>query len=278
MSLAPEDYMEPGCCLKHGKCSCHHGNGTEEKCAAPIPVAEIIAKCDELFNMEKSKELGEHLRFWRKEAQRAGDKKGEVTILSEMMGHYRMIRDPERGIEAVESGIALLKTLDLSDTLSAGTVFLNAATALQSFGKVDEALPLYAETARIYERNLDPADWRFAGLYNNMAAAYCEKGEFKLAETCYLRAIDVLKACGNFNDSAVTCLNLAQLYRQWNGDEAMVETMAACAMEYFNAPECPRDGYYAHSCTKCASGFEALGYGEIARELLSRAGEYYERT
>ena len=278
MSLAPEDYMEPDCCLKHGKCSCHHGNGTEEKCAAPIPVAEIIAKCDELFNMEKSKELGEHLRFWRKEAQRAGDKKGEVTILSELMGHYRMDHDPERGIEAVESGIALLKELELSDTLSAGTVFLNAATALQSFGKVDEALPLYAETARIYERNLDPADWRFAGLYNNMAAAYCEKGEFKLAEKCYLRAIDVLKACGNFNDSAVTCLNLAQLYRSMGNDTLLIDGMLECAMAYFDAPELPRDGYYAHTCRKCALGFGALGRKDLEDELNSRADKYYAGT
>ena len=243
-----------------------------------IPLKEIIAKNDELFNAGSSFEIGEHLRFWLSKAQEFGDKQGELSLWNELMGHYRMTNDRPRGMEAVRRGMELIEELGIAETFSAGTIFLNGATALQSFGETDAALELYEKCRTVYNAQLPLNDRCFAGLYNNMAAALAAKGAFKEAENAYLQALDLLKEGGAIPDSAVTCLNLAQLYRQWNGDEAMIETMVACAVEYFNAPECPRDGYYAHSCTKCASGFEALGYGEIARELLSRAGEYYERT
>ena len=276
MPLSPEDYMEPACPLS-SPCACGKEHGREERCGNGIPMEEIIARCDELFNAEKTAELGELLRYWRSEAQKRRDRHGELGILSEMMGHYRMAKDPERGMEAIESGIALLRELGLSGTLPAGTILLNGATALQSFGKVPEALSFYAETARIYERHLDPADWRFAGLYNNMAAAYEAKGEFPLAEKCYLRALDVLKLCANNMDSAVTCLNLAQLYKTWHNDMELVENMLEIAMEFFNMPDQIHDGYYAHTCRKCASGFGALGRRDLEDELNKQADLYYER-
>ncbi len=277
MTLEPEDYIEPHCPLGE-KCSCAgvhaHGNST---CSDPLPLEKIIEESDRFFNAGEAEKVGEHLRFWLNEARKRTDRRGELSILSELMGHYRMNNDPERGLESVDSGLALLKELDLSGTLSAGTILLNAATALQSFGHVDRALSLYAESARIYERHLDPGDWRFAGLFNNMAAAYCEKKEFKLAEKCYLRALEVLQTCRNIMDAAVTCLNLAQLYRSWNNDTLLIDGMIDCAMACFDDPAAPRDGYYAHTCCKCASGFGALGRSELEKELKSRAEEYYAR-
>ncbi len=275
MTLDPEDYIEPHCPLGEN-CSCArdhaHGNGT---CRDPLPLEKIIEQSDRFFNAGEQEKVGEHLRFWLNEARKRADKRGELSILSELMGHYRMSHDPGRGLESVESGLALLRELDLSGTLSAGTILLNAATALQSFGHVDRALSLYAESARIYEKHLDPGDWRFAGLFNNMAAAYCERKEFKLAETCYLRALEVLQACRNIMDAAVTCLNLAQLYRSWNNDALLIDGMIDCAMACFDDPAVRHDGYYAHTCSKCASGFGALGRKELEKELKSRAEHYY---
>lgn len=243
-----------------------------------IPLQEIIAKSDELFNAGASAEVGTHLRFWLQKAQEAGDKRSELSLWNELMGHYRMAKERDRGSEAVQRGLALIEELQVGNTLSAGTIFLNAATALHSFGEADEALALYGKCRTLYERHLPLSDSRFAGLYNNMAAAFMVKGAYREAEDAYLKALELLKEPKQIPDAAVTCLNLAQLYRQWNGDETMVSSMVECSLEYFNAPECPRDGYYAHSCTKCASGFEALGYGEIAGELMSRAKEYYDRA
>ena len=240
-----------------------------------IPLQEIIARCDELFNAGKGAETGEFLRQWRQQAQVSGDERGELSLLNELIGHYRMNCDPRRGKEAVNSALDLIKKLALSETLSAGTIMLNAATALQSFGETEEALTLYKESRRIYEKTLPPGDKRFAGLLNNMAAAYVEKGEFKAAENCYLDALALLQESKDLMDSAVTCLNLAQLYRSWNNDTELIAAMLGCAMEYFDSPQSVRDGYYAHTCSKCASGFGALGRKDIEEELKSRAEKIY---
>lgn len=239
-----------------------------------IPLEAIIARSDELFNAEQSSAVGEHLRFWLKEAREMGDKSGELSLLNELIGHYRMAHDELRGLESVRQAVSLAEALGVSRTLSAGTIFLNAATALHSFGKVAEALKLYEKCSAIYEEHLAPNDPLRAGLYNNMAAAFMEEGSFKAAENCYLQALDLLKEVQNICDAAVTCLNLAQLYRKQGEDQELVESMVMCAYDCFNAPG-KREGYYAHTCRKCAAGFGELGYPEIEKELNLRADEYY---
>ena len=186
-----------------------------------------------------------------------------------------MIGDRERGLAAVRDGFALMAALGVAGTVSAGTIYINGATALQAFGEVDEALKYYAEAFRCYSETLDPADWRFAGLLNNMAAAYAEKNDVKRAETYYLKALDVLNACGNRMDAAVTYVNLAQLYRKSDPDDPMIGASLDCAMLCFDDPEVERNGYYAHTCRKCASAFGEMGRAADERELNRRADGFH---
>lgn len=270
--IDPEDYTDAHCPLER-PCACgrpeHHGRHHHGE---RIPLPEIIAECDRLFNAEKTAELGEHLRKWREKARELEDLEGELSILSEMMGHYRMAGDRERGIPAVRDGFALLDRLGIAGSVSAGTILLNGATALKAFGETQEALTHYAEAFRCYGAHLDPNDWRFAGLLNNMAAAYAETGEFGRAEAYYNKALAVLKACGNLMDAAVTHVNLAQLYYQENPDQT--EKIAGeldKAMACFDDPAVTYDGYYAHTCRKCASAFGFFGRPEDENELNARA-------
>ena len=300
MTIDPEDYLEPACPLEEPRGCRHdsshgsgpgaeytHGNGCEcghghEHGAAPhrngagrIPMQEIIRECDRLFNLEKMAELGEFLRKWREEARHIGDREGELGILSELMGHYRMQGDRERGLMVVRDGFALLGQLGIGGSVSAGTILLNGATALQAFGDVDGALNYYKEAFRCYGAHLDPNDWRFAGLLNNMAAAYAAKHDVKYAEAYYRKALDVLKACGNLMDAAVTHVNLAQMYAAEDRTDPRIASEFELAVACFDDPAAVHDGYYAHTCRKCASAFGPLGYPEIEEELNRRADEYY---
>ena len=220
MTIDPEDYLEPQCPLEepcgfkhehshgsgpgaeftHGNgepcdCGCHGHDRGHDRDAMPhripqrrIPMQEVIAECDRLFNAEKMVELGEHLRKWREEARRLGDREGELGILSELMGHYRMLGDRERGMAAVRDGFTLLGKLGIAGSVTAGTILINGATALQAFGEIDESLNYYKDAFRCYAAHLDPNDWRFAGLLNNMAAAYAAKHDVKYAEA-HLRQV-----------------------------------------------------------------------------------------
>ena len=282
-AISPEDYLEPPCPLERphapGCGAPHHTH--DEHCGCGhhhrerIPVGEIIAKCDAFFNSEQMGPLGDHLRHWLARAREIGDEQGELTMLSELMGHYRMTGDRERGLEAVREGFELMKKIGEEGTVSAGTILLNGATALQAFGETEKALNCYAEAFRCYGAHLDPSDGRFAGLFNNMAAAYAARGDLKSAETHYLKALDVLKACGDLMDAAVTYVNLAQLYAGADPADPMVEVSLDCAMDCFDSPDAVRDGYYAHTCRKCASAFGAFGRPETEKDLDSRADSYY---
>lgn len=240
-----------------------------------LNIREIIAGADRLFNNGKTEELGGYLRRWRAAAAECGDKAAELSILSELMGHYRMAGDKERGLEAVQSGFALIEKLGISDTAAAGTIRLNGATVLQAFGMIGEALEHYRKVMECYNRNLPAGDQRFAGLFNNMASAYAAVGDLKTAEDHYLKALELLKQHGQIMDQAVALVNLARLYAAADPGDELVKISLECAMECFNSPEIPRDGYYAHTCRKCASAFGELGSIEDEKILNMRADKYY---
>ena len=280
MTIDPEDYLEPQCPLEepggcrhehahgsgpgaeftHGNgepCGCHdHDHGHDamphRNSQRRIPMQEIIAECDRLFNAEKMIELGEHLRKWRAEAQAIGDNEGELSILSELMGHYRMQGDRERGLAAVRDGFTLLGNLGIAGSVSAGTILINGATALQAFGEIDESLRYYKEAFRCYGAHLDPNDWRFAGLLNNMAAAYAAKHDVKYAEAYYRKALGVLDACGNLMDAAVTHVNLAQMYAAEDRNDPRIASELELAVACFDDPAAIRASSGASAAYICA--------------------------
>lgn len=240
-----------------------------------IPLEKVIAECDLLFNSNRSSDVGEHLRLWRQKAHEVGDLSSELSLLSELMGHYRMQHDETRALAAVDDGLELLYQLHVDNTVSGGTILINAATALQSFGYFNEAIELYNLAMQWYTALLPANDRRLAGLYNNTAAAYDGIGESFRAEDFYSKALKILLAAGDLMDSAVTYVNLAQLYDRRPGAEKAVAEALDRAWECFDSPQAVRDGYYAHTCSKCASAFGMLGRDDIENELMRRAGEFY---
>ena len=240
-----------------------------------IPLADILKECDKLFNSDRSAELGALLRAYRVKAQELGDRAGELSILNELIGYYRMAGDEQHGVLAVYDGIKLIDELGITKELSAGTIFLNAATALCSFGKTEEALQFYDKAHACYTANLAPGDVRFAGLFNNMASAMAAAGNFSAAEECYFKAVDILSSASSLMDLAVTYVNIAQLYYAKEKDDMMVSSSLDCAMICFNDPTVQQDGYYAHTCRKCAGAFGEMGRKDLEEELLSRAGRIY---
>ena len=255
------------CCCADGTCRGH------------IPLEEIIKECDRLFNQENVTALGEHLRFWRRRAVELGDKKGELSVLSELMGHYRMIRNESGAVSAVRDGFALIRELGVESTAGAGTIYINGATALQSFGFSDEAMKHYRKAERCYRENLDPEDERFAGLFNNMASACIDSGDFDAAGEYYFKALQILENSGNFMDLAVTYVNLAQLYDGMDPeDEERINRCLDAAYDCFESGKVPRDGYFAHTCRKCAPAFGYFGRFLDEEKLRQYADEIYARS
>lgn len=239
---------------------------------------EIAAECDRLFNAGDSAGVEKHLLHHLALAENCGDRLLQLFLHSELMGYYRMQNDHQKSRHSVECGLTLLASLPELDPVSAGTICINAGTALSAAGDFDRALEIYLRAKKYYAGHLDKNDFLQAGLRNNLASVHAAKADFASAEKCYLEALDILKSNAKLADSAVTCINLAQLYARRDPDDPLISAMLEAAIDCFNSPDLPQDGYYAHTCLKCVPAFEFFGAPEFAAELRNRAKDIYERN
>lgn len=273
------DYKEPVCPFDT--------DFYKDKSPAPSPkghisVSEMISQIDRLYAKGDKAAAIRVLEQFASAARRLDDINGELSCINEMIGAYRMSGDSERGLAAVARCFELLKSAGISGSVSAGTILLNAATALRAFGHAAEAIKHYTEACRCYGANLDASDKRFAGLYNNMAAAYEDTDEYMQAERYYKLALSVLSKYESDEvcmlDCAVTHLNLAQFYISVDATDARANEHAEKAIKILDE-SFDNKSYYAHTAEKCAGGFDYLGYFMYADELRERVKSIYnERT
>ena len=270
------DHIDPICPFDTSQ---YTGTPDAEPCARTIPVPERIARLDALYNAGREAEAGQLLERSRAEARELGDWRGELAMLSELMGHYRRGMEREKGLQAVADGLTLIREHRMGATVSGATVMLNAATTMKCFGRAGDSLPVFRHVARVYADNLAPEDYRFAGLYNNMALSFADVGDFANAERHFRLAMRVIERCPHpENELAVTLCNLAELYDKQNSEDERVFACMERAWEKLNAPTLPRDGYHAFTVSKCLPTFDYFGYFLYAQELRERVKSIYEGT
>ena len=273
--LRPEDYVEPRCVL----CEAPYG---AEAAVHTVPQQRIIEKLDEYMSRRDYAGAERHLLYWLTEAELGGDRRGQLMLLGELAGHYRKTGEKEKSLARGEEALALLQTLDFGGTLSAGTTYVNVATACSAFGEPERALELFGQARAIYEANpLTPPE-KLGGLYNNMALVCASLRRFAEAHALYDRAMDCMaRVPGGALEQAITCLNRADAVAAERGEEqgeAVIAALLDRAWTLLHAPETPHGGYYAFVCEKCAPGFAYYGRFADAQELEKEAHSIYERT
>lgn len=242
-----------------------------------IPVSRVIEKLDAFLAVNDMEGAARHLTYWHEEAVALHDRSGELSVVNEELGHYRKMRNEEKGLAATARCMELLEELHQADTVAGATILLNAATTLKAFGKAEEALPIFDRALEIYLRELPQNDLRFAGFYNNFALALVDLSRYEEALACYEKALQVLHANReNAPDEAVTRVNMAHLYDAWH-HEAGEGEITACLNEAERVLEnaAPRDSYYAFVCAKCAPSFDYFGFFAYAAELRTRSEKIY---
>ncbi len=259
------DTIEPNCPFD---ITAHTGVPDTGRTACALNIPELIKELDALYAENDlpaaERLLGEGIA----RALAAGDWRSELSLVSEQLGLFRKTMDREKALTAVREARELIEEHGMGRTVSGATVLLNAATTMKCFGDAAGSLPLFEHVLAVYSENLDPRDYRFAGLYNNMALSYADTGAFEKAEAFFGRALDVLeKLPGTNNDIAVTWCNLAELYY---GRDPEDERVAACmeeAGERLLDPALPHDGYFAFTAGKCLPLFDAFGFFLYASRL-----------
>lgn len=272
--LKPEDYLEPGCPM----CENPYGVIPESR---SVPLRRITEKLDEYMSRRDYKGAERHLLYWLEEALLGHDRRGELMIRNELVGHFRKEGNRSEALRHGAEALRLLDELGMNDTITAGTTCVNVATAFQSFGDPEAAAQLFERAAGIYESAPGTGPELLGGLYNNMALTYVALHRFREADALYRKALGVMeKVPGGEAEQAITYLNMADAIEEEEGMEEGEKKISALldrAAELLDSPAIPRDGYYAFVCEKCAPAFSRYGYFLESAELSRRAEAIYER-
>ena len=245
----------------------------------PIPQQRVIEKMDEYMSRRDYAGAERHLLYWLEEARAGNDLRGALLVRNELVGHYRKTGEREKALASADDALKLLEALDFEGTISAGTTYVNIATALNAFGENERALALFERARPLYERSAAVEPGLLGGLYNNMALAHASLGHYDEALSLYELAMARMGEVKNgAPEIAITCLNLANLIEARDGmeaGEARIDALVARAWALLASPEIPRDGYYAFVCEKCAPTFDYYGYFAEAAALREEAERIY---
>lgn len=271
--LEAEDYAEPRCVL------CAEPYGAETVQA--VPQRRIIEKMDEYMARRDYAGAERHLLYWLSEAELGADRRGQLMLLGELVGHYRKTGEREKCLARAQQALALLEAMDYGQTVSAGTTWVNVATAYSAFGMPEQALSYFEKARAVYEAN-DTAPQLLGGLYNNMALVCASLGRYGDAHALYDCAMACMESVpGGALEQAITCLNRADAVAAERGSvdgEAEVASLLDHAWELLHLPGVPKNGYCAFVYEKCAPCFGYYGRFMDANELKKEAEALYERA
>ena len=272
----------------------------------PVPQRRIADKMNEYMSRRDYAGAERHLLYWLAEAELGHDLQGQLMLRNELAGHYRKTAQREKAMESAGKALELLAELGMEKSISAGTTYVNIATACNAFGEYGRSLELFEKARAAYEGSNFVEPRLLGGLYNNMALTCAALSKYDEALDLYEKAIAVMaKVPDGELEQAITFLNMAdaveagtgmeegesriyglveraeelldskgrELLRNPDGEASILETPGA--LRDLSAEERARIGYYAFVCEKCAPVFEYYGYFLAANELRERAEKIY---
>lgn len=271
----------------------------------PVPQRRIIDKMDEYMSRRDYNGAERHLLYWLEEAKLGGDLQGQLMLRNELVGHYRKTGQKEPAMESAAKVLDLLRELDMENTITAGTTYVNIATACGAFGDHERAIRLFEKARAAYESSSQTETQLLGGLYNNMALTCTELGRCEEALALYEKAADLMGRVPDGElEQAITYLNMANTVEVQLGLEAgeqQINALVERAEELLEAKgeellgkgeaaltdgtdlramkqeERARLGYYAFVCEKCAPTFAYYGYFMTAESLTERSEELVKR-
>lgn len=247
-----------------------------------IPVDRIIVKLDSYLNINDIPGAQRHMEYWLSEAKAFKDLRGEIEVLNELTGLYRMLGKEQEALSAARRAIDIIEHLNISNEVSAGTILLNCATVYKRFGQPERAIDLYKCTLTIYEKHLVSNDARFGALYNNFALAYGDLGHYDKALELFQKALNIMSKYKNgVLEAAITYLNMSDSALIQLGPEVaekLISEYVDRALSCLETPDLQRNSYYAFVCEKCAAAFGYHGYFMIQQDMVERAKAIYERV
>lgn len=251
----------------------------EKRSSDKQDTVRFIRELDKLISKDRIEEARAYLEEGLAEAKAENDMGLELTVLNEMSGFYRINGVRDEGLKAAENALELMRKMGLSESVTAATTLINSATTMKAFGKGEESIKYYREAEAIYDRLTGENDYRRAALFNNMALALTDMGEYSEAEFRFKRALDILSNLPKGAlESAMTYINMAVMYDKAGMGEKRVSECLNKAIDLFEDGSIKRDSYYAFCCRKSAPTLKYYGFFASGEELSERADKIYKKA
>ena len=270
--LQEEDFKEPACVL------C--GTPFSKPAQPIIPLDRILTKYDDHMNRQDFEGAERHLAYWINESAACGDLRAEFSVRNEYMGFLRLRGRHDQATKQADAAIAIIEKLDMTDSVTAGTCFLNSATVNDAAGHTDRALELFKRAEKEYTDSLPAGDPRLCGLYNNYGLALEHAARYNEAIELFDKAIALSDdtARGRL-EQAISWLNKADAYSASDTSEETEGIVFEClqtASDLLNDTRNPHDGYYAFVLEKCSPVFAYYGWFADSEKFAALSKETYE--
>lgn len=168
---------------------------------------------DNLLEQKRLDEAEQHLIASLKEAMSQEDTSAVLTVMSEMIGLYRVTGRHEEGLMFADKSMMIAKSAGMEGTEGYATIVLNSATEYRAAGRYKEAEELYEEVVRQLKESGCQDGYRYASLYNNISLLYQETGRDKEAVNELSKALEIIRGLPDCSvEEATTYTNLALVY------------------------------------------------------------------
>lgn len=245
----------------------------------------ILAQVDAFFEANQAEKAEKLMQESAALAVQEQDDEGLLQLLNELIGYYRETGQKENVFQMAPRAIAQAERMGLAGTIPYATTLLNVATAYRACGRLQESEEYYLKVQEIYREQLEPDNMLAAGLKNNIALLYQEKGDFAGAKKSLEEALAIVEKNGASYEAAVTCANLAgtcmqlgeaQTAYEYAGRSAQIFRSLKVADSHYAAALATMGAYFYHR-----EEFEkALKYYRQGMETVEKnlgRNEYYRR-
>lgn len=233
-------------------------------------INKFLNNLDKLYEQKRISDVEPLFNESLKQAITEKDHSAQFTILNEMMGFFRDTSQYEKSIKACKECLTLMKEMGIEGTVDYATSLQNIANAHRAAGLHKESLEFYNQAVKIYEKNIESSDYRFASLNNNIALLYQEMGDFHMAIKHLEKALSIIENIeGAKIEVATTYSNLAaSLLEIDRVDEA--EEYLERALETYRKDEV-KNFHYSGALSAMAAAKCKQGKYEEAKVLYEEA-------
>lgn len=234
-------------------------------------IEKFFETLDSYFARQELDQVDPFLISSLNQAKEEEDYGAYISICNEMIGFYRSVSAFDKAYAAAEDVLLLMEELQMEHTEHFATTLLNAATAYRAAGDYATALRFYKQALQIYDGILQPQDYRYAGLYNNMSILLEKMDQNEDAIAYAGKALAIIETLqGGEMETATTLTNLALLHFKISQAETAKELLER-ALSLFEKSGENTDAHYSGALAGVAEAWYRMGD-------YSQALAYYEKA